>query len=84
MCQVPGNGEMCMTKQYVVTGDPCCEGSSCDQWIGKNGNAGHFYCQYKDCIPSGGGCDVSDIYFTYFRLKIIFPEEEGVLLFRDS
>ena len=63
-CQVPGNAK-CMTKEGVVTGDPCCEGSSCEQWFdrtgefGRTGKGGHYYCQYKDCIPSGGSCNVS-------------------------
>ena len=59
-CQVPGEAK-CMTRYAVVEGEPCCEGSSCVQWLGKQGQKGHYYCQYDECIPTGDRCDVSNI-----------------------
>ena len=68
-CQAPGNrGEYrnitARCKQVIgitetVEGDPCCEGSTCQQFFSKKGKPGHYYCMYEDCIPSGESCDVS-------------------------
>merc|ERR1712183_593864 len=56
-CQAPGNAKCWDKSTSQLTGDPCCDGSECLPWLGSSGVAGHSYCQFRDCIASGGSCN---------------------------